>query len=289
MSHVQGTPEDRGVYEQARMAADGIAAMATGIRPQIAIILGSGLGALADAIEGSITIPFTEIPYFLPATVAGHDGQLVLGTFAGASVAVLRGRLHLYEGYSPQQVTFPLRALRLLGIETCILTNAAGGLDPSLTAGALVLIRDHIGLPILVGFNPLFGPNDERFGPRFPAMTDAYDPALRQIATVVASEHDIKLVEGVYAMVGGPSFETQAELRMLRLLGADVVGMSTVPEAIVSRQMGMRVLAISTVTNQTLADAQIPEIPDHEDVLRVAAEATRRLTTLLRAIVAQMA
>src|SRR5690348_8079919 len=236
------------IYDQAREAAD-VIGRSISTTPQVGIVLGSGLSALADALEDRISLPFTSVPHMLPTTVLGHDGQLVLGTFAGIPVAVLRGRLHLYEGYTPQQITFPLRVLGLLGIKTCILTNAAGGLNSAMEAGSLMLIRDHIGFPSLAGLNPLSGPNDERFGPRFPAMTDAYDPILREKALAVASEHDIALSEGVYAMVSGPNFETQAELRMLRGFGVDAVGMSTAPEAIVARQMGIRVLAFSVITN----------------------------------------
>lgn len=291
MSSVSFSPDAFPSYEHAREAADVIAQSVSAplMLPRIGIVLGSGLGAVADALADRVSLPFTEIPHLLPTTVPGHDGQLVLGKFADTTVAVLRGRLHLYEGYTPQQITFPLRALGLLGVETWILTNAAGGLNPVLDAGSLLVIRDHISLPSLVGLNPLFGPNDERFGPRFPAMTDAYNPSLRRLAAVVAKQRGIALAEGVYAMVGGPSFETIAELRMLRLLGADAVGMSTTPEVIVARHMGARVLAISAITNQALTDAETQEKADHEHVLRAAAEATERLTTLLGDIIAQLA
>jgi purine-nucleoside phosphorylase len=250
--------------------------------------LGSGLSSLADALKEPVSLPFTAIPHMLPTTVLGHDGQLVVGMLGDIPVAVLRGRLHLYEGYTPQQITFPLRVLGLLGIKTCILTNAAGGLNPAIEAGSLMVIRDHIGFPSLAGLNPLSGPNDERFGPRFPAMTDAYDPILREKALAVASEHDIALSEGVYAMVSGPNFETQAELRMLRGFGVDAVGMSTVPEAIVARQMGIRVLAFSVITNLALAETGAPEVPDHEDVLRMASVTTSQLTTLLQHAISEL-
>ena len=288
MADTPDIPGDISMYAQAREAADTLA-RATPTIPRVGVVLGSGLGAFADAVQDSVTVPFAAIPHVLPTTVAGHAGQLVIGSFAGVSIAVMQGRLHLYEGYTPQQITFPLRVLKLLGVETCILTNAAGGVNPALSAGSLLLIRDHIGFPSLTGLNPLFGSNDERFGPRFHAMAEAYDLELRQLATASAQRHSIDLAEGVYAMVGGPSFETQAELRMLRLMGADAVGMSTVPEAIVARHMGMRVLAISLITNQAFPDAESPEIPDHEQVLRIAAEATGRLTTLLGDVIAQIA
>ncbi|HEY7339869.1 MAG TPA: purine-nucleoside phosphorylase [Ktedonobacterales bacterium] len=275
------------IYDQAREAAD-VIGRSIAVTPQVGIVSGSGLGSLADALEEPIALPFTAIPHMLPTTVAGHDGQVVLGTLAGIPIAVLRGRLHLYEGYTPQQITFPLRVLGLLGIKTCILTNAAGGLNPAIEAGSLMLIRDHIGFPSLAGLNPLSGPNDERFGPRFPAMTDAYDPALRAQVLAVARQQSIALAEGVYAMVSGPNFETQAELRMLRGCGADAVGMSTVPEVIVARQMGIGVLAFSIITNLALAETGAPEVPDHEQVLQMAEETTGQLTALLQHAIAQL-
>lgn len=280
MSNLSALPEDSSQFEQAREAADEIARVAP-IMPRIGIVLGSGLGGVVDAIEEATALPFSAIPHMMPTTVAGHEGRLVLGRLAGAPVAVLQGRLHLYEGYTPQQATLPVRVMQLLGADLCVLTNAAGGLNPALTPGSLMVIRDHIGLATLTGLNPLFGPNDERFGPRFPAMTDAYDPALRQLAHAAADRQGVALAEGVYAMVTGPSFETPAELRMLKILGADAVGMSTVPEVIVARHMGMRVLGISTITNLALPDGQPDEIPDHEDVLRAAGQATDALTRLL--------
>ncbi|HEX6542727.1 MAG TPA: purine-nucleoside phosphorylase [Ktedonobacterales bacterium] len=288
MENIPEISPEVSLYDQAREAAD-VISRASPLQPRVAIVLGSGLGALADAVAVSATLPFTAIPHLLPTTVPGHEGQVVLGRFGGVPVAVLRGRLHLYEGYTPQQVTFPLRVLKLLGAEICILTNAAGGLDPALAPGSLMLIRDHIGLPTLTGLNPLFGRNDERFGPRFPAMTDAYDLALRQIARAVASQRGITLAEGVYAMVSGPTFETPAELRMLRMLGADAVGMSTVPEVIVARHMAMRVLGLSTIANQALTDGRTDEMPDHEHVLRTAAQATEHLVALLGDMLAQLA
>jgi purine-nucleoside phosphorylase len=282
-----GNRESDATYEQAREAAETIRQAIT-VPPVVGIVLGSGLSALADALEDRVVLPFADIPHMLPTTVAGHDGQLVVGMLAGVPIAVLRGRVHLYEGYTPQQITFPIRALGLLGIKTCILTNAAGGLNPDHAPGSLMLIRDHIGFPSLAGLNPLSGPNDERFGPRFPSMVDAYDPALCEQALVVAGQLDIAVVQGIYAMVSGPNFESQAELRMLRAFGADAVGMSTVPEVIVARQMGIRVLAFSIITNLALADAGTPEVPDHEQVLLMAGETTRRLVTLLQHAIAHL-
>ena len=226
--------DDSSEYARACAAADAVAAAAP-ISPRVAIVLGSGLGKLADSVEDAITIPFTNIPHLAPTTVDGHVGQLVLGRLADAPVAVLRGRLHFYEGYTPQQITFPMRVFGLLGVEICILTNAAGGINPALTAGSLLLIRDHISLPTLVGQSPLFGANDDRFGTRFPSMKDAYDPSLRQRALESARHRGIPLTEGVYVMVAGPNFETPAEVRFLRTVGGDAVGMSTVPEVKIGR------------------------------------------------------
>jgi purine-nucleoside phosphorylase len=278
--------DEHSEYARARAAADALAAAAP-ISPRVAIVLGSGLGKLADSVEDAITIPFTDIPHLAPTTVEGHAGRLVLGRLAGAPVAVLRGRLHFYEGYTPQQITFPMRVFGLLGVEVCILTNAAGGINPALTSGSLLLIRDHISLPTLAGQSPLFGANDDRFGARFPSMTDAYDPALRQLALEAARKRSIPLTEGVYVMVAGPSFETSAELRMLQQLGADAVGMSTTPEVIVARHMGMRVLAMSVITNETLTEAADQGETSHEDVLRAAADATDHVTAIVRDVIAR--
>jgi purine-nucleoside phosphorylase len=279
-----------------RMASEAAAFIAgrTTVRPRVAIMLGSGLATVADAIADATTVRFTEIPHWLPTTVSGHDGILSLGHLADTPVAVLQGRLHLYEGYTPQEVVFPVRALHALGAETIVLTNAAGGLNPSFLPGSLMLIRDHIGFPTLAGLNPLAGPNDERVGPRFPAMNEAYEPALRQLALTVAKQHGIDVTEGVYAMVGGPSYETQAELRMLRSLGADAVGMSTVPEVIAARHMGMRVLALSCITNSALRDASgdgaagSGDAPTHEAVLRAAGVAAHHMAVVLSHILARM-
>jgi purine-nucleoside phosphorylase len=285
------TPDDLPVYRMASEAAAFLSAL-TAIRPQVAIVLGSGLDLIADALDDAVNVRFTEIPYWLPTTVSGHEGLLSLGHLAGTPAAVLRGRLHLYEGYTPQEVVFPLRTLHLLGVETAVLTNAAGGLNPSFMPGSLMLIRDHIGLPTLAGLNPLTGPNEDRLGPRFPPMNDAYDPELRQMALTVAKQNGIDLAEGVYAMVGGPNYETQAELRMLRTCGADAVGMSTVPEAIAARHMRMRVLGLSCITNTALSNAPdggsapAASAPTHEEVLRAAGQAAQHMATLLSHIFA---
>jgi purine-nucleoside phosphorylase len=260
-----------------------------GERPRVALVLGTGLGGLADRLTDPTAIPYGDIPHFPRATVAGHAGRLVLGRLSGVPVAALQGRFHLYEGYSPAQVVLPVRTLRLLGAETLIVTNAAGGLDPTQRPGDLLLLRDHIGLPMMTGLNPLTGPNDERLGPRFPAMTTAYDPALRQLARAVAAELGGELREGVYVMVTGPSYETPAELRLLRQLGADAVGMSTVPEVIAARHSGMRVLAISCITNVALPPegAESAE-PSHAEVVAAAERAGERLAAIIAGVVTRL-
>ncbi len=204
-------------------------------RPQVAIVLGSGLGGLVSEVEEADTILYSDIPDFPQCTVEGHMGRLVIGRLAGACVAVMQGRAHYYEGYSMQQVTFPIRVFQQMGVGTLIVTNAAGGLNPEFRAGDLMLIADHINLVGMAGLNPLRGPNDPELGPRFPDMSRAYDPELRAIARRVAAREGIPLREGVYIMLAGPSFETPADMRFLRIIGADAVGMSTVPEVTVAR------------------------------------------------------
>ena len=255
-------------------------------RPVVAVVLGSGLGALADAVSAPIVVPFAAVSGLTAATVAGHAGRLLFGTLAGVPCAVLQGRLHFYEGHDMATVTFAVRLLHALGIETLILTNAAGGLNPDYRAGDLMLIRDHLFLPGLAGFHPLRGPNDASLGPRFPAMVDAYDARLRALAHTVASARSLTLREGVYAMVAGPSYETSAELRFLRLAGADAVGMSTCPETVVARHAGMRVLGISLVANMALADR--PEILTHEQVVVAARESATALSGLIEGVLARL-
>lgn len=257
--------------------------------PRVAIVLGTGLGGLAERIEEARAIPYGEIPRFPVSTVPGHAGRLVLGRLAGVPVAAMQGRFHLYEGYTSAQVVLPVRALGRLGARTLIVTNAAGGLNPSFAAGDLMLLRDHIGLAPFAGQNPLIGPNDERFGPRFPAMTHAYDAALGEYARAVAAEQGTTLREGVYVMLTGPTFETPAELRFLRVAGADAVGMSTVPEVIAACHMGMRVLAVSCVTNVALPDASAElEEPSHADVVATAEAAGQRLAALIEGVLARI-
>lgn len=252
----------------------------SGLQPRAAIVLGSGLGGFAGALDEEVEIPYAEIPGWPVATAVGHAGTLVLGTFAGAPVAVMRGRAHLYEGLEPQQVVFGVRVLGRLGVRTLVLTNAVGGIRDDLGAGRLVLVSDHLNLQ---ASSPLIGPNDDSLGPRFPDLSHAYDPALREAAQAAGRRLGVELPEGVYAAWLGPAFETPAEIRMLRTLGADIVGMSLVPEVLAARHMGLRCLALSLVTNRA-AGLQEGAI-DHEAVLAVGAAAQGDLTALLHELV----
>jgi purine-nucleoside phosphorylase len=253
------------------------------ITPRVGIILGSGLGPLADEVQDPTVVPYAEIPHFAVSTVSGHAGQLVGGTLEGVPVAVLRGRVHFYEGYSLQQVTFPVRTLRRLGADLLIITNAAGGLNPSYRAGDLMALTDHINLPGLAGQNPLIGSDEPELGVRFLDMTDQYDGALRARALELGAELNVRIHQGVYVVVAGPSFETRAELLYLRLIGADAVGMSTVPEVIVARHERMRVLGISVITNTADPDAVVADV-SHEGVLSVAERAGTGLAAIIRGI-----
>ena len=244
--------------------------------PRVAVVLGSGLGGFADELEDAVEITYSEIPGWPAATALGHAGTLVLGTVAGVPVAVMRGRAHLYEGHPAAQVVFGVRVLGRLGAQTLVLTNACGGVREDLTPGDLVLVSDHLNLQ---GTSPLVGPNDDSLGPRFPDMSNAYDQELRGLAHAAAARLGQTLPEGVYAAWLGPAFETPAEIRMIRTLGADLVGMSTVPEVLAARHMGIRCLAISCVTN--MAAGILPEPIDAEHVLAVGAAAQGRLTALL--------
>ena len=249
-----------------------------GPRPKVAVVLGSGLGAFADELEERLEIPYDQISDWPISTAVGHAGKLVFGKLGALDVAVMAGRAHLYEGYLPGQVVFPVRVLHALGVRSVVFTNAAGGINISYQRGALVLVSDHINLQ---GSNPLVGPNHDELGPRFPDMSEAYSRRYRDIARQVADELDIELKEGVYAAVLGPSYETPAEIRFLRTIGADLVGMSTVPEVIAARHMGMEVLAISCVTN--MAAGILPHKISHQEVLETG-EAVRG--TLIRFLTA---
>jgi purine-nucleoside phosphorylase len=256
----------------------------TKLRPRIAVVLGSGLGAFAGELSDATRLDYRRIPGFPVSTVEGHAGQLAVGRTSGVPIAALAGRLHYYEGYAMDEVTFPVRVLGRMGIRALILTNAAGGISPTYTCGALVLIRDHLNLQ---GTNPLIGHNDSRFGLRFQDMTHAYSERLLRVAREEGDRQGLTLQDGVYAAVTGPSFETPAEIRALRALGADLVGMSTVPEVIVARQMGMEVLGISCVTN--LAAGILDQPLSHEEVLETGERVGDEFTALLRSLVPRIA
>lgn len=273
------------LYDQVMEATSAVRTRTT-LKPVVAIILGSGLGDLADEIEQPVIIPYTEIPHFARSTVSGHAGRLLLGTLEGVPVVAMQGRFHFYEGYTQQQLTLPTRVMHMLGAETLLVSNAAGGVNPSYHPGDFMLLRDHIFLPGLAGIGPLIGPNDGRFGPRFPPLAHAYDEALCASARNVAQALDITLHEGVYTMVAGPSFETGAELRFLRTIGTDAVGMSTVPEVVVARHMGMRVLGISLITN-TATGYETEEV-NHAEVLAAGDAARPRFAALVKGIVKGM-
>ncbi len=251
-------------------------------RPEIAIILGSGSGSLADSVESPVVLPSESIPLWPVSTVKGHAGRLVSGILAGKQVAVMQGRAHYYEGYSAGQTAFPVRVLQQLGIKIFVIINAAGAIHPDFQPGDLMLITDHINLLGLGGANPLRGSNDERMGPRFPDMSRAYDRALQEAAWRAAAEMGLFLRQGVYAGVAGPSFETPAELRFLRMIGADAVGMSTVSEVIAARHGGARVLGLSVISNRANLDGSHPA--GHEEVLQATQTAVPKLTRLLESI-----
>lgn len=256
--------------------------------PQVGLVLGSGLSPLADTITDADRIPFHDIPHFPVSTVEGHSGTLVSGWLEGQAVLALQGRVHYYEGYSMQQITLPIRVMQLLGMHTVILTNAAGGIHAHWHAGDLMLLTDHINFVGLAGHNPLLGPNEPAFGPRFPSMTKVYDRELRRCALEVAARLDLPLRQGVYANVAGPMFETPADIRFLRAIGADAVGMSTVPEAIVARHGGLRVLAISAIANIAIDSTETSSETTHEEVLEAGKTIVPRLTTLLRGILGNL-
>lgn len=253
-------------------------------RPRVGLVLGSGLGVLADAVERADVVPYAEIPHFVPSTVEGHVGRFVVGMLEGQSVMAMQGRSHYYEGYSMQQVTLPVRVMQLLGVETLIVTNAAGGLAPEFRPGDLMLITDHINFIGMAGLSPLRGPNDPTLGPRFPEMTQAYDVGLRELALRVAAEHAIKLHQGVYMCLAGPSFETPADLRFLRKIGADAVGMSTVPEVTVARHGGIKVLGISGISNVASIEPGSVPPPTHEQVLQAGQMIVPKLLTMIRGV-----
>jgi purine-nucleoside phosphorylase len=256
----------------------------TKLRPKIALVLGSGLGAFGDELSDAVRIPYQKIPHFPRSTAIGHAGRMVIGEVGALPVAAMQGRVHFYEGYSMKEVVFPARVFACLGIRAAILTNAAGGINTNYKQGALVVLRDHINLQ---DTNPLIGPNDERFGVRFPDMTQAYWKSYREAALEEARRLGIEVHEGVYAALTGPSYETPAEIRYLRAIGADLVGMSTVPEVIAARHMGIRVLGISCVTN--MAAGILDQVLTQEEVLETGERVKGQFMALLRAVLPRIA
>jgi purine-nucleoside phosphorylase len=285
-SHHQMTiagPGSSSLYDRAQRAADQIRSSANA-EPLIAIVLGSGLGAFADELTESTSLAYKDIAGFAQATVEGHAGRLVIGKAGEVPIAAMQGRFRFYEGYSLEDVTFPIRVLKSLGVRTLILTNAAGSLNTEFTPGSLMVISDHINL---MGVNPLIGRNDERFGPRFPDLTSTYDPDLQNIVIEEARAMKIDMRRGVYAALTGPSYETPAEIHMVRTLGADAVGMSTVPEAIVARHMDLRVIGISCITNLAAGVSDRPV--DHSQVIATGESVREQFTELLRRVIAKLA
>jgi len=258
----------------------------TSYRPRVSIILGSGLNGLADSVEKPDVIPFGDLPYFPVSTVLGHVGRLVVGTLEGQTVFVMQGRIHFYEGYSMAQVTLPVRVMQRLGIEILIVTNAAGGVNPAFAPGDLMLITDNLNLIGMTGQNPLIGPNINELGPRFPDMSQAYDRALCDLTRSIARQENIVLHEGVYAGLSGPSFESPADLRFLRLVGTDSVGMSTVPEVIIARHGGMRVLGLSGISNKANLDGST--LTTHEEVMEAGKLITPKMEKLIRGVLRQL-
>jgi purine-nucleoside phosphorylase len=269
-------------YDQVKESADAVRARVP-VLPQAAIVLGSGLGDFANGLHDAVTMPYTTLPHWPASRVIGHEGKLVVGTVRGKTIAALAGRCHTYEGHGPQTVTFAVRVLGLLGVKALILTNAAGGVNTGFSQGALMVIDDHINL---MGSNPLVGPNEDRFGPRFPDMTAVYSPKLRAMADAAARSIGLALPHGVYVALLGPSYETPAEIRYLRTIGADAVGMSTVPEAIAARHMGIDVLGISCITN--MAAGVLPQPLNHDEVMETARRVRGQFVALLEGIVEQL-
>lgn len=271
-------------YEDYCLAADVIRKQIN-IQPEFGLVLGSGLGQLADEVENPVIINYKDIPGWPLSTVAGHKGRLVIGTLEGKPVLVQQGRAHFYEGYSPAEVTFAVRVMICLGIKTLVVTNAAGGVNKDFRAGDIMLITDHIGTTAFAGHNPLIGPNFDQFGPRFNDMSQAYDRGLAHLAREAAAKNGIKLQEGVYCWFSGPNYETPAEIRMIRCIGGDAVGMSTVPEVIVARHGGMRVLGFSGVTNKCSDDGNAQTT--HAEVLEAADVIGPKIITILRDVLKQ--
>ncbi|MFN8374617.1 MAG: purine-nucleoside phosphorylase [Anaerolineae bacterium] len=256
--------------------------------PSVGLVLGSGLGGLADTLEDATMIPYEDIPGFPRSTAPGHSGKLVVGRLEGQTVVAQKGRAHFYEGYSPQQVTFPIRVMHFLGVRSLILTNAAGGVNKSYHVGDIMVINDHISLIGMAGSNPLVGPNDPELGERFVGMTHTYDRELTLHALQMGTQQGMRIHEGVYFCLAGPSYETPAEIRMIRALGGDAVGMSTVHEVVVARHMGMRVLAFSSITNVCLDSIDAEGDPNEQEVIDAGREIVPRLTTILKGVLRAM-
>ena len=269
-------------YDQLKEAADAVRSRITDV-PRIAIVLGSGLGDFANGLVDAVSMPYTTLPHWPASNVIGHEGKLVVGVSNGKAIAALAGRSHAYEGHDLRRVTFAVRVLGLLGVKTFILTNAAGGVNTAFAAGALMVIDDHINL---LGSNPLVGPNDDRFGQRFPDMSEVYSMRLRSVADQVAAELNLAVRHGIYVSVLGPSYETPAEIRYLRTIGADAVGMSTVPEAIAARHMGLEVLGISCISN--MAAGVLPRPLDHTEVLETTRRVRGQFIALLEGIIGRL-
>jgi len=267
--------------EQIDLAAEAIRTRVS-LQPKVGIILGSGLSELAAAVENATIIPYPELPDWPVSTVIGHAGQLVIGSLEGQPVLIMRGRVHFYEGYSMAQVTFPVRVMQRLGIETLIVTNAAGGVNPDFVPGDVMLITDNLNIIGMAGMNPLMGPNLDEIGPRFPDMSQSYDRKLGDVARKIASENGITLREGVYCGLGGPSFESPADLRFLQMVGTDAVGISTVPEVIVARHGGMRCLGLSGISNKANLDGST--ITTHEEVIEAGKVITPKMEKIIRGV-----
>ncbi|PWA24891.1 hypothetical protein CCH79_00010103, partial [Gambusia affinis] len=276
-------------YEEYKETADWLLSQ-TENRPKVAIICGSGLGGLAELLDDKNIFPYKDIPRFPTSTVQGHSGQLVFGKLNGHECVCMQGRFHFYEGYNIHTVTYPVRVFFLLGVKILIVTNAAGGLNGTYSVGDIMLIKDHINMPGFAGQNPLCGHNDTRFGVRFPCMSDAYDRELRALAKETAEEHGCGsfLQEGVYCMLAGPTYETIAECRALQKLGADAVGMSTVPEVVVARHCGLRVLGLSLITNKVVIDYDSSEKANHEEVLKTTEHRAKDLQRLVGQLIPKL-
>ena len=276
-------PAVSSLYARAEHAARTIRARANVDDARVAIVLGSGLGGFADEFKEAVGISYNEIPGFVTSTAEGHAGRLVVGKLDQVPVVAMQGRVHFYEGYSLEEVTFPIRVFKLLGIKTVVLTNAAGGIDVQLSQGALMVISDHLNL---MGVNPLIGPNDEKFGVRFPDMTEVYSRELQEMVVEEARAMGVEVRRGIYAALSGPSYETPAEIHMLRTFGADAVGMSTVPEAIVARQVGLNVLGISCITNMAAGISDQPI--NHEEVMETGNRVRNTFAQLLRRVITRL-